>query len=240
MSSLVFVRHAQASFLSEDYDKLSEHGEQQAEQLGLFWKAQGKRFTEVVVGPCQRHRRTAEIALAASGHSSAELLELQEFDEHQVDQLVTQHRQSLVEEFPELQNLVHSLENATERHEQARSFQLLFEAVTGRWLAGKVARPGVESWIDFQDRVNRGIRLVLAGSENTQRSGRRIAIFSSVGPISVAFQRSIGCSDESAVSTGWRLRNCSLTQMLFTADRFTLDCFNTLSHLPNQNDWTYR
>ena len=240
MSNIVFVRHAQASFFSEDYDKLSKHGERQAAQLGKFWKAQDKQLHEVYVGPCLRHRQTAEIALAASGCSVANLVELPEFDEHQVDQLVIQHQQTLAQEFPELASLVSTHKNATQRSDQARSFQCLFEAVSGLWIAGKAARPGVETWLEFQERVNRGITEVLNGKQVAQRNGRQVAVFSSVGPISIAFQRATQCSDELAVSTGWRLRNCSLTQAMFSTSRFTLDTFNTLAHLPDQSDWTYR
>jgi len=240
MSNIVFVRHAQASFFSEDYDKLSQHGEQQATQLGKFWKAQGKQLHEVYVGPCLRHRQTAEIALAASGCAVGDLVELPEFDEHQVDQLVIQHQQTLAEEFPELSGLVNNHKNASQRNEQAKSFQRLFEAVSGLWIAGKADRSGVETWLEFQQRVNRGIIEVLNGKQRAQRSGRQVAVFSSVGPISIAFQRATECSDELAISTGWRLRNCSLTQAMFSADRFTLDTFNTLAHLPDQSDWTYR
>jgi len=240
MSTITFVRHAQASFFSEDYDQLSAHGEQQAKHLGEFWKFHNTDLSEVIVGSCRRHRQTAEIALGASGQSATDIVELREFDEHQVDQFVLQHKESLVEEFPELQSLVDALEKATEPHVQARDFQRLFEAVSWRWLAGDVVRPKIESWLDFHDRVNRGISQILTGTKDSPRRGRHIAVFSSVGPITIAFQRATGCSDDAALSTGWRLRNCSITQALFSVDRLTLDSFNTLSHLPDRNDWSYR
>ena len=240
MGSITFIRHAQASFFSEDYDQLSEHGERQAKLLGQHWKSQDKPPTEVIVGPCRRHRQTAEIAVAASGTVEVEIVELPEFDEHQVDRLVIEHSETLVNEFPELTKLVDALAAVTAKAERARRFQFLFEAVSRLWLTGRVKRTDIESWFDFQDRVNRGISKALTSNGGATRQGRQIAVFSSVGPISVAFQRATGCSDESAVATGWRLRNCSLTQVMYSGKRFTLDTFNSLAHLPTPADWTYR
>ena len=71
-------------------------------------------------------------------------------------------------------------------------------------------------------------------------SGRRIAAFSSVGPIFVAFQRAVECPDAKALAVGWRLWNCSLTEFIFTEDRFTLERFNALPHLLEREEWTHR
>jgi hypothetical protein len=42
-----------------------------------------------------------------------------------------------------------------------------------------------------------------------------------------------------ALEVNWRVRNCSLTEFVFTKDRFTLDSFNALPHLENPALWTY-
>ena len=61
----------------------------------------------------------------------------------------------------------------------------------------------------------------------------------SVGPIAVSVQRALRCADDVALELGWRLWNGSLTEFVFSADRFTLDVFNALPHLA-RSDWTYR
>src|SRR3984893_14433603 len=43
MGLITLVRHGQASFLKEDYDKLSELGELQARTLGEYWVARDVR-----------------------------------------------------------------------------------------------------------------------------------------------------------------------------------------------------
>ena len=73
VSVLTLVRHAQASFFPEDYDRLSPLGEQQARLLGEFWVRQGMRFDEVYSGPRLRQRQTAEMAGAACRAGRADL-----------------------------------------------------------------------------------------------------------------------------------------------------------------------
>jgi broad specificity phosphatase PhoE len=83
--------------------------------------------------------------------------------------------------------------------------------------------------------VNRAIEQIVRQAGR----GSTIAVFTSVGPITVAVQRALACSDKVALETGWRLWNCSVTGFVFSGARFTLDRFNALPHL-DRNDWTYR
>ena len=61
MSRLILVRHAQASFFSDNYDQLSPLGESQARALGEHWLRLGISFDEVIVGPRERQIRTEQI-----------------------------------------------------------------------------------------------------------------------------------------------------------------------------------
>jgi broad specificity phosphatase PhoE len=70
--------------------------------------------------------------------------------------------------------------------------------------------------------------------------GRNLAAFTSVGAITVAMQLATGCSDHAAFDMGWRVRNCSVTDYVFTRDRLTLDGFNAYPHLEDRELWTYR
>ena len=60
MSELLLVRHGQARLFTEDYDRLSDLGIQQAAALGQFWIAQGVRPDSVWTGTMIRQIRTAE------------------------------------------------------------------------------------------------------------------------------------------------------------------------------------
>ena len=60
MSELHLVRHAQASFGSVNYDKLSELGHRQARFLGDHFKLRHMRFDQLVVGDMHRHHQTMD------------------------------------------------------------------------------------------------------------------------------------------------------------------------------------
>ena len=58
MSRLFLIRHGQASFLEENYDKLSVLGEKQARLLGEYWAQQRVAVDQVYSGP-----RTRQLAI---------------------------------------------------------------------------------------------------------------------------------------------------------------------------------
>ena len=60
MGQVHFVRHGQASFGTDDYDRLSPLGWQQARWLGRHLSETGHRYDAVVSGGMRRHRETAQ------------------------------------------------------------------------------------------------------------------------------------------------------------------------------------
>ena len=238
MSSLVLVRHAQASFMEADYDQLSSHGEEQARKLGDHWRAQNHSFDQVYTGPRKRHKQTAEIVgarLQAGGVAWPNPVELPGLDENHVDQLIIHHHEALAAEFPHVGELAASFHAAKNSTERGRRAQALFETVARLWMAEEVSL-GVETWPTFRDRVHSALKEIVAHNGG----GQRVAVVTSVGPIMAALQRTLDCPQEVALATGWRVWNCSITECVFSGERFTLDSFNTLPHLPDRSEWTYR
>ena len=236
MSQLIFIRHGQASLFADDYDQLSPLGERQAALLGDYWLANEVYPTDVYCGPRRRHLGTCDTVrkqFIESGRIFPGACQLDGLDEHHVDQLVMNHLDEVVRGTPPLQKLAKALEQARDAHEKERRFQRLFESVARKWAEGHGL--GVESWSEFQERVNHAIDQIVSQTA----SGSAVAVFTSAGPISVAMKRALGCSGQVALETGWRQWNCSLTRFVFSGDRFTLDGFNELPHLPRA-EWTYR
>ena len=86
MSRLFVVRHAQASFLEPNYDKLSSLGETQARLLGEYWSAHGLTFDRARTGPCVRQKETARFVSEAYKRAELnfpDLVEMAEFGEYQ-------------------------------------------------------------------------------------------------------------------------------------------------------------
>ena len=58
MGTLYLVRHGQASFGADDYDKLSDLGHRQSVRLGEYFAQKGVHFDAVLAGTLRRHLET--------------------------------------------------------------------------------------------------------------------------------------------------------------------------------------
>lgn len=239
MGTLFLVRHAQASFLAANYDKLSARGEDQARLLGKYWARQNLAFDRTCVGPCVRQRDT--VKLVSESYENADLkfpepLVLSEFDEYQGEEVLKRSLPGLLENDQRVRDLHAAFQSSTGTAQQRAAFQKLFEAVIGKWVQGEISPLGVESWREFCARVNSGlVKFLSAGSR-----GERVAIFSSGGPIAVAMQRAMHLTAERALQVSWMSHNSSWSEFLYSADRFTLSAFNVHGHLNDPAMMTYR
>jgi broad specificity phosphatase PhoE len=202
MSTLVLVRHAQSTTFESNSDRLSAAGEQQAICLGQYWRAQDIRFDEVYSGTMQRHTRTAELA-GFSGFTAKP-----EFNEYDAQGILRANSEFA----PAADN---------------RQLQKQFETMMPLWIAGKLESPGVESWTAFHERVRRGLEAII----ESDAPSRRVVVFTSGGPIGVAIQTVLQAPEHIAIEVNWRIKNCSLTEFVFTRGRISLDTFNSTPHL---------
>jgi broad specificity phosphatase PhoE len=202
MSTLVLVRHAQSTTFEKDSDRLTVIGEQQAICLGEYWQAQGVHFDEIYTGTMQRHTRTAELA------GFSKVTAKPEFNEYDAQGILRANPQYA----PAADN---------------RQLQKQFETMMPLWMAGKLDAPGVESWTAFHERVRRGLQAII----DFDGPSRRVAVFTSGGPIGVAVQTVLQAPEHMAIEVNWRIKNCSLTEFVFTRGRISLDTFNATPHL---------
>jgi broad specificity phosphatase PhoE len=239
MGNLFLVRHAQASFLEGNYDKLSTLGETQARLLGKDWARRNFVFNRVCVGPCLRHKDTARLVAEAykeAGLGFPEPPVLREFDEYQGQAVLERSLPVLLENDQRIRELHAAFQSSSDSSGRRATFQKLFEAIIAKWVRGEICPSGVETWLEFCSRVNSGLgRFLSAGGR-----GERVAIFTSGGPIAVAMQRALRLSPESAIQVSWTLRNASWSEFLYAADRFTLSSFNAHGHIDDAAMLTYR
>jgi broad specificity phosphatase PhoE len=239
MGRLVLVRHGRASFDGPEYDRLSRAGETQAARLGEYWARIGLTIDAIETGPRERHRRSAELAgrayAAESGRTWPEPVVRDAWDEHAVDRALKDPAllARVAARFPEVGPLSEALAEASEA-ERGRAFQRLFEALTTLWSMGAYKAPDIPPWPAFREAVHRAIGRIVADPAR----GRTVAVFTSVGPITAALGLALDLPDRAALQLGWRLRNASLTEMVFSPGRLTLDAFNTLPHLDDPALWT--
>jgi broad specificity phosphatase PhoE len=216
MGEVVLVRHGQASFGAEDYDRLSPLGIRQGERLGEWFAATGRTFDRIVTGSLRRHRQTLT---ACFGTASESIID-PGFDEYD-------HREMLARlnsDFATPAGLNAAL--AAESNPR-RVFQEAFQAAFARWVAGGHDAEYRESWTAFRARclgaLNRQIEA--AGPS------KRILIFTSGGPIAVMAQAALGIGDERVAALNFALANAGVTTLLYRAAELGLRTLNGFQHL---------
>jgi broad specificity phosphatase PhoE len=225
MGMLHLVRHGQARFASDDYDRLSELGHRQCHALGRFYAASGQRFGTVVTGTLTRHRQS--LAALAEGHgvlpAATEFAALNEYDS---DALL---RAALAE--PGLAP-PQPLPPPTTPEGYRAHFRLLRQALAA-WTAGRLAVQGMPPHAEWRA----GIAAVL--DHVRAQGGGDVLLVSSGGPIATATAHVMGAAGDAWVELNLRLRNSAVTEFSFSPKRHVLHSFNTLPHLqaPERADW---
>ena len=216
MSNLYLVRHGQASFGAEDYDKLSELGHKQAVRLGEYFKQKDLKFDAVLTGTLRRHAQTwAGIAQGAGLiHEPLQWPGLNEYDSHAVIEAIHPYKLDKPDT-PEMY-----------RHH----FRLLKDGLT-QWMNGVVSPKGMPTYDEFQHGV------VSALEHVRKHHTGNVMIVSSGGPISTAVGHILGTTPEKTIELNLRIRNCSITEFAYTPKRHMLVTYNTLPHLEDLPDW---
>ena len=229
MGILYLIRHGQASFGQENYDRLSPMGIQQAQILGEYLADIKFDFHETYSGEMERQIHTAKEVMA--GFMSAELtfpspVVQSAFDEY--DAFAVWKNQT----YMMIQEKVLQLEDIAQTQTNERKFQQLFKRVAMRWISGNHDTPGNIRWRDFVDRVSEGIKAL------TTRHGsdQHIAVFTSCGPISIAMQLALGLSDTKTMEISWQVMNTSVSRFYFNSRGIFLAGFNDIAHLAVKHD----
>jgi broad specificity phosphatase PhoE len=239
MSRVILVRHAQASFLEPNYDKLCATGEVQARLLGEYWARRGMLFGRAWSGPRVRQVQTARLVeevYQSVGREFPEVGEMSEFDEYPAEAVLKLGLPQLLETSEEVRDLHWAFERAEDPDERKRSFQQMFEAVIGMWVSGELVVDDVESWPAFCARVDRGIAAIV----NEEMARGDSVVFTSGGPIGVAMRRALHLSHADTLQLTWMSRNASFSEFLTSRDRFTLSAFNSHPHIEDEALLTYR
>ena len=228
MSDIYMIRHGQASFSSENYDRLSTLGYRQSEILGEYLSHIGIFFDAIYSGSLERQRRTAERVLERTPAESRCNLQIQPgLNEYDAKGIVEAQMPAMIRDNPKL---ALDLERMYER----RSFQRIFEGAMRRWLSGRYDADGVEPWKAFRDRVRGAVNRIMM--ENGR--GKTIAIFTSGGPICVTLQMALGITEDIAIQLNWQLRNTSVSVFKYNDTGIFLNSYNSLNHLLDRKDST--
>lgn len=219
MGTLYLVRHGQASFGADDYDKLSELGHRQSVRLGEYFAQKGIRFDAVMAGTLRRQLETLSGIGKGMEHEGSHMPweGLNEYDSEAV--IATIH--------PE------KLQKPTSPEMYRAHFRLLRDGLA-QWMAGVVSPRGMPSYQQFVDGVTGALDHVKANHH-----GGNVLIVSSGGPIATAVGQVLGTTAATTIEMNLRIRNTSVTEFAFTPKRHTLVSYNAIPHLehPDYAGW---
>ena len=232
MSKLYFFRHAQASYLADNYDQLSSKGELQSAELGKYLVEKKVQFDKIFVGPLERQKHTFEIVRDIYSKANLNIPEptfLNELKEHEGTEGVHHAMPELVKTVPQIQKWHEEMtENPTLRK---RNTLLAFQYFMDEWVEGKIETPNVEPWETFRNIVRNGLNQIL---ESTGR-GETVGTFTSGGTISSITAEALNIRDEKRVAAmNFSVRNTSFSTFLYSKNQFNLLSFNELPHLEKE------
>lgn len=215
MGTLYLVRHGQASFGADDYDRLSELGHRQCEALGQALRQRGLQPAAVLLGTLRRHQESWQALERGLGAPSVPTQAWPGLNEY--DSLALLQAQG-GDPLPP-----HDTPEGFKAH-----FRRLRQALLA-WMDGRIQPQGMPSYADFRAAVVQALSHVQA-----HHVGQSVLLVSSGGPISTAVAHVLGAPAPTAIDLNMRLRNSSLTEMVVGPKRLELLAFNTLPHLEDE------
>jgi len=244
MAAIYLIRHGQASFGSADYDQLSDKGSQQAALLGQYWRARATP-SKFYCGDLLRHGQTLTSFVEGYQGPTTPMVIHSGFNEFD-------HVDILQKYNARWHNFAKMSQEINQLNEPNKTLQKEFSKALQRWLSSDNAHEYKESWSQFKARCIRALQNIIEQELAKQREGMTagsvskksndILVFTSGGTISVIVQHILKLSDQQTLAINQQARNTSVTKLLFSENRLSVDYFNNYSHLEQAgDDWiTFR
>ncbi len=223
MSHIYLIRHGQASFGSENYDRLSDLGQRQARVIGEYFAAQGIKIARIIHGEMSRQQQTAEILAERSGFSGDLICHIgaNEFDS---DYLVKHYLPILAQQSLELAEI---LKKDGKWWSSDDNFELYFCALVDLWQSDENCP--FESWQDFKSRCLECLNDVSTINNGAPNEGITI-LSTSGGLISVIMQSILKFDNKSFMDMNLTTNNASISEIIWpakTANLTTIPIKNT-------------
>lgn len=220
MAAIHLMRHGQASFGADDYDKLSKLGREQAQIVGKHYR-EHLPIDAIFCGTLTRHQETLSAFLSGLGRQDLPVQAIPELNEFDHQAVIEQYR-------PEWRDRQKMREEITQADRPWRYFQEIFVGAVKAWVENE--NDYRETWPEFKVRVAAGFAQV----RDETPAGARVLVVTSGGPISVMCQQVLQLDDMAALNLNHTLKNASVSEVLFRGDNMSLSYFNDFTCLLTQ------
>ena len=230
MGNIYLIRHAQAGS-RDNYDVLSELGQEQARLLGQHFAEQGIELSAVYAGGMQRQRHTAEITcevMARKGVHVPDVITDERWNEFSLISVYRAIAQHMIEESPAFERDYREMQAAirSDPHTTGGATGRCDAAVVRAWMAARYDAYKGESWKAFRERTQScGARLTGNDSHSA------IAVFTSATPVAILAAAALGLTDEKLLSILGVIYNSGITILRSREDDLRLFTFNSTPHL---------
>lgn len=215
MGIILLVRHGQASFGTEDYDRLSPLGVEQSRALGAALAQQKVSPRLLVTGRMRRHVQTASAIVEGAGWAQALSVD------------------PAWDEFDVMSFLQDGLDG--KKPSDSRAFQGDLEAAMRDWADNPAGHVRGETFASFTARVGAGLQR-LAGRPD---SSGLVIVSTSAGAIGWAVTSLLGGGVEQWIRLNRVCINASVTKIVVGRSGMSLVSFNEHGHLSG-DDVSYR
>ncbi|MEZ5572029.1 MAG: histidine phosphatase family protein [Halioglobus sp.] len=220
MATIYLIRHGQASFGADNYDKLSPLGCRQAQVTGEYFRDIGITFDAVYSGDLSRQRETARLVIASQPGEVPHYIDPR-FNEIQNDEQLKCLMPQVIERNPTVKALV------DKGLSSSKDYQKVIDAVFNYWVSPECNDPRIQSWADYSN----GARDALANVMQAQGAGKTVGIFTSGGTLATLVAQVLGLDGEQTYQFYEPVFNCSVTQLFYSRSKISLSYFNDCSFL---------
>jgi broad specificity phosphatase PhoE len=227
MGTIYLIRHGQAAFGTDDYDRLTKMGINQCRHLGEYLAQRKVQIDAAFCGSLTRHRQSLEAVLEGYGHHGAVPVNqageifpaLNEYDP-----------KAVVEAFNGERIAPHAAAEARDPQVVRQHFRLLRDALVA-WADARTEPLGMPTFARFQSDAYDVLRVA-----RERFTDGNVVIVSSGGPIGAIVAKTLESPAAIAVDLNLRIRNASLTEFATSSRRHHLVAFNGIAHLEDKPD----
>ncbi len=226
MPTILLIRHGQASYGADDYDRLSEVGHAQASAVVAELQRRGPTIERIVHGSLARQRETAAPTIAAL---SLPAVVDPRLNEYEIDEIVSRHTDSAVR----------TSTGPGGEPVSSRDFQRILELGMNAWIDagdGDDSHDGdgdgdgsdcAETWPAFAARCHAGLSAAATGLT----SGSTAVVFTSGGVIAALCCSLLGLGPKTVIAFNRVAVNGGMTKVASGRSGLSLVSFNEHGYL---------
>ena len=226
-----FIRHGQASYLSDDYDKLSEIGIIQSQQLGNYLIKENIFFDKVYSGPLKRQIDTERNVRSVFFDQNLILPDRKihkGLKEHQASRVLNGFLEQLIRNDQKVANWHTAKNHNTEAY--YLNSRLIYDYFVEKWMGNEFNSSPHQAFDSFQNVVNISLDEIM----NETTHGENVALFSSGGTIATMIANLLKINDHKEIaSINSQIYNGSISVLSLENSGFELESFNVF---PYQED----